>query len=121
MMSQNVTFTIVLPADVDRADREALRLAIEPYAQVQDSASKDPLTALATFVVVVGAVGTVVGTINSTIELAEKINAWRRARAARGLSTSAQLQRPGQAPLDLDPYRTSDQELLAWLNQPLDR
>jgi hypothetical protein len=68
--------------------------------------------------VVAGGVTAAAGAAKAVMELAEKINQWRRDARARGQTPNARLERAGRAPLDLATAR--DEDVLEWLlNRPL--
>ena len=117
-MANDAAFSITFGPGISNTDVAALQSALAQQATVQETpVSRDPVTAAATIVVIMGAISATVGTVKVSAEaakaIAEAITAWRLALEQRSTTPEATLQRPSQLPLDL--ASASDTEVMAWL------
>jgi hypothetical protein len=123
-MSEDYRFSVTIPGDMPADEREALVVVLRSHADVQELEARDPATIGLTLVAIMKDVAVVAGGVTAAasaakalMELAEKINQWRRNARAHGQTPNARLERAGRAPLDLATAR--DEDVLAWLlDQP---
>lgn len=113
-MKQPAPFRVTLARGMSAADRQTLLVALESQADVQTVAAKDPT--VETIVAIIKEGGDIADALMKMGALAAVIWGWVQTLRKRGAGPAAQLERPGQAPLDLN-HVADEQEVLAWLLQ----
>ena len=113
-MSEIPLCSIVISAQVPKAEREALETSLRMISiKVQKSPSRvvgaDDLVFVAT---VVGGIAATANLIEYGIKIAKALKNWRRELRSKGIEPEGKLEHPERLPLELS--RATDEEIDEW-------